>query len=289
MLGSSLSQLLLLVAAPAAFGLAVACSETAARPVASGLDGGEATGDFSPAQDSQQYESADESSDTEPPDAPPSAACLATGMDPIACACRPKDAICVELTWDNATDLDLHFAIAPGPDGGTDVDCDGAVDPWFEFPTDCFWFSRDPIWSPQDRTGTHNPHMRRDDVDGFGPEVATLEAGEPGRTYDLAVYVWDERGHGASHATLAVFHHAALAYEVQSPLLKRGDLLTVGSLVATWGTPDVYVEACHQDKPPCPLGQGGTMWRDDGEPCITACYKNHKFFGAFMREACPGE
>ena len=102
----------------------------------------------------------------------------------------PNNAVHVELLWDTpadpdqtdtgpmaGADLDLHFSheLAFGPD----IDCDGAGDPWFSNPFDCFWYNANPNqWGSMSPAKKDDPHLDLDDTDGAGPENLNLEEPE---------------------------------------------------------------------------------------------------------------
>jgi hypothetical protein len=104
----------------------------------------------------------------------------------------PDQAIHVELLWTTegdpnqtnegpkaGADLDLHFAHQFATDHGhADFDLDGAPDPWFDVPFDCFWFNAHPNWGSQNPTVDDNPGLDPEDSDGAGPETLNLNLPE---------------------------------------------------------------------------------------------------------------
>lgn len=184
----------------------------------------------------------------------------------------PTQDLHVELLWTTpadadpsdqgpaaGADLDLHLlhANAPGDPAAPDVDGDGQPDPWFDSPWDCYWFNAAPDWGPDGPEG--DPSLDRDDVDGAGPENTNLDSPEAGITYRIGVHYWDDHAHGESTATVRVWLHGLLVWEVVSAPLVRKDLWYVGRIDPATG--EVF---------PC----------DEAEalPCLTPSY-NHPLFG----------
>jgi hypothetical protein len=86
-------------------------------------------------------------------------------------------ALRVVLTWDKAkTDVDLRV-----------TDSHGNV----------AWF--------QDFTGIPGGFLDHDDVDGFGPEVFTLETLQPDTEYTVAVHYFSDKGQGPTNARAVVY------------------------------------------------------------------------------------
>lgn len=168
----------------------------------------------------------------------------------------PTDELHVELLWNTpgdpnqtdtgpaaGADLDLHLLHpnAPGHPDAPDVDGNGAPDPWFDTPWDCYWFNSHPDWGPEGTAG--DPSLDRDDVDGAGPENTNLDAPEPGHTYRVGVHYWDDHGYGESTATVRVFLHGLLVWEaVSAPLVNR-DLWYVGTIDPATGEVTLCDEA----------------------------------------------
>jgi hypothetical protein len=136
------------------------------------------------------------------------------------------EAIHVELLWSTpgdpdptatgpqaGADLDLHVAHPLAI--GQDVDGDGAPEPWFEIPHDCFWFNEHPNWATP--ALTDDPSLDRDDTSGNGPENFSLDQPED-LTYRVAVHYWDDHGHGTSLATLRIYLYGQLTFELTQEL-----------------------------------------------------------------------
>ncbi len=147
----------------------------------------------------------------------------------------PEDGIHVELLWDTAgdldqsdegpeagADLDLHFAHPFA--AHADLDDDGLVDPWFDIPFDCFWFNTKPNWGVFAPAISDDAHLDRDDTDGAGPENVNLEQPEDGLTYRVGVHYWNDHGFGPSDATVRIYIHKQLVFEVVLEDMVVGDL-----------------------------------------------------------------
>ncbi|MCA9449867.1 MAG: hypothetical protein KC931_22285, partial [Candidatus Omnitrophica bacterium] len=142
----------------------------------------------------------------------------------------PAKSIVLELTWDTpndpdqtdtgpeaGSDIDLHFA-HPNADAGVDLDHDGAPDPWFDIKWDTFWFNGNPNWGDSDPSTKDNPNLDRDDVDGAGPEIISLNSPEIDSKYRVGVHYWNDHGYGASTAKLRVFIDGDLVYSETAEL-----------------------------------------------------------------------
>lgn len=147
----------------------------------------------------------------------------------------PDHALHVELLWDTpndpdqtdegpeaGADLDLHF-VHPYA-GGPDLDADGAPDGWFDQPFDCFWFNPYPQWGSFDPAVDDDPSLEREDTDGAGPEILTLNIPENGRTYRVGVHTWHDHELGPSYATLRIFLYGELVWERTGVKLANHDL-----------------------------------------------------------------
>jgi hypothetical protein len=154
----------------------------------------------------------------------------------------PDQAIHVELLWTTegdpnqtnegpkaGADLDLHFA-HQFANHGADFDLDGAPDPWFDVPFDCFWFNAHPNWGSQNPTVDDNPGLDREDSDGAGPENLNLNLPEDDRLYRVAVHYWSDHSFGPSLATVRVYVYGVLIYEAKDVELKDRDLWEVLSI-----------------------------------------------------------
>ena len=104
---------------------------------------------------------------------------------------RPKD-LDIRLSWDIATDVDLHF-VRPGGelrDYGT-----GRIGT--STGSDCSTFNRGPDWGilgdPRD-----DPRLDKDDVSGRGPEVVSMDEPEIGRPYTVYAHYCDSSDIGVA-------------------------------------------------------------------------------------------
>jgi uncharacterized protein YfaP (DUF2135 family) len=102
----------------------------------------------------------------------------------------PKDAIHVQLVWDNSTnDQDLHMTFVPQDDRVCNI-------PW-----DCHYRNVRPVWFASDASGAGaNPRLDIDDTNGLGPENINIDTPEPG-TYRLYVHYFDDYNTGSSMPT----------------------------------------------------------------------------------------
>ncbi len=129
--------------------------------------------------------------------------------DRVAITAVPAERVLVELVWDSpVADLDLHL-VAPGGDFG------GLLD--------CFWGNRSPDWGVSG-DATDDPLLRRDDLAGFGPEVAAYENPIDG-VYQLIVDYYASHtpsGIEPTGVTMRVFVDGALAAEISRRLERQG-------------------------------------------------------------------
>lgn len=153
---------------------------------------------------------------------------------------QPAEALFVELSWYTpgdpdptdegpgaGADLDLHLL---HPDAtGPDRDGDGTPDGWFDDVYDCCWSAPSPSWGTLDPTAKDDPHLDHDAVTGPGPEAVVLASPQGGATYQIGVHAWDDHGHGPSYASLRVYVHRTLVFELTDVKLSAGDLWHVAS------------------------------------------------------------
>ena len=161
----------------------------------------------------------------------------------------------VELTWDTpndpdptdqgpeaGSDVDLHLmhplAKSPGSNS-IDFDEDGEKDGWFDNGFDCFWFSYDLDWGPQNPANPgqdpSDPTVVTDDTDGAGPEVIELEEPQADIAYTVGVHYWNDHDFGPSYATVRVYIDDVLAYEKGGVKLEKLDLWEVAYVKPTTG------------------------------------------------------
>jgi len=221
----------------------------------------------------------------------------------------PNNAVHVELLWDTpadpdqtdtgpmaGADLDLHFAheLAFGPD----LDCDGAGDPWFSNPFDCFWYNANPIqWGSMSPAKKDDPRLDLDDTDGAGPENLNLE--EPEGTaaaptyYSVGVHYWNDHGFGTSYATVKIYMQGATVVAYPKTKMDPLDMWYVGKI--NWpnqllGEAAAPVTTCYQTGDQCLFltdpqnPKAGKMWKPATAPnadfCMTKCYINQSFVAA---------
>jgi hypothetical protein len=165
----------------------------------------------------------------------------------------PDEAIHIELVWHTpedldetdtgpeiGADLDLHFVhqLASGPD----LDGDGDPDPWFDNLYDCFWFNPNPNWGTYNPEINNDPLLKREDTDGAGPEIISLDVPENTK-YRVGVHYWNDHGYGASYVTVRVFIWGQKVLEVEDILLLDMDMWEALSI--TW--PDGVVKVVTDD------------------------------------------
>jgi hypothetical protein len=154
----------------------------------------------------------------------------------------PDEAIHVELLWvtpndpdetdtgpEAGSDLDLHFTHQFAV-GSVDVDGDGENEPWFHSFYDCFWFNTFPNWGSFNPTVDDDPGLDRDDTDGGGPENMNLNVPENGLTYKVGVHYWHDHGMGLANATVRVYIHSVLVFQVEGVTLVNNDMWEVATV-----------------------------------------------------------
>jgi hypothetical protein len=121
----------------------------------------------------------------------------------------PGDEIHIQLVWDTeavggarsgrGTDLDLHYLHPLGR--------------WDNAPYDVFWRNKRQNWGTQ-----ANPSMATLDIDdlyGVAPENINHSNPESGLNYAVGVYYYSDNGFGPTDATIRIYIHGALQYEVR--------------------------------------------------------------------------
>lgn len=142
----------------------------------------------------------------------------------------PWQTIHVALTWDtDETDLDLHFVSVN--DGGT----------FGTPPFDCFYRNPNPDWGVPGVTAD-DPSLDIDAVAGFGPENINLHEPIDGQAYRVLVRYYDDRGRGATNATVRIYITGQLKFEGIRALDRTG----AGWEVATIHWPEGLVEPIDQ-------------------------------------------
>jgi hypothetical protein len=140
--------------------------------------------------------------------------------------------IFIELTWKaegvgearsgRGTDLDLHYLHPLGQ--------------WDQAPYDVFWRNKLENWGAGE-----NPSIAAlvsDDLYGLGPEVISHSNPEPGLSYAVGVYYYADNGFGPADATVRIFIHGALQFELSDRRLPgTGHFLNVG--VIRWPSGEV--------------------------------------------------
>ena len=124
----------------------------------------------------------------------------------------PDDLIQVELTWDTGdSDMDLHF-IQDGAD-------------FFEAPGDCCYCNPNPAWGVSG--DADDPDLSLDNRVGYGPEVTTLYQPYDGNYY-VKVHYFEDKGGGASVATVKVYLNGTLQYSGSQAITEQNQIWDVG-------------------------------------------------------------
>ncbi|TNF26696.1 MAG: hypothetical protein EP329_20855 [Deltaproteobacteria bacterium] len=147
----------------------------------------------------------------------------------------PVAALHIELLWTSPGDDDETDTgyTAFGESVGTDVDLhlldSGGVredgqPAWFDTRVDCYW------QAPAPGEIRFDASLDRDDTDGAGPENINFGSPGDGASYRIGVHYWDDWGYGLSYATVRVYVHGALVYEVGPTEIRNFDLWEVGTI-----------------------------------------------------------
>jgi len=96
-----------------------------------------------------------------------------------------RDNLNVHLSWNNSADADLYLL---GPAGGD----------WTT--NSCNWGVVNPHWYDDSKK---NPHLDRDDMDGYGPEVIQIERPNDGR-YTVGVNLFDQGVQNSTEVTIKI-------------------------------------------------------------------------------------
>ncbi len=99
---------------------------------------------------------------------------------------RPKD-LEVRLSWDIATDIDLHL-VQPG---GTVGDYgNGRIGT--STGSDCSTYNRGPNWNDLS-SNNDDPSLDKDEVTGLGPEIVSVDAPDASGAYSVFAHYCDSR------------------------------------------------------------------------------------------------
>lgn len=133
----------------------------------------------------------------------------------------PDEDIHVQLVWDTPADPDQTDR---GFGAGADVDLHllHPLGSWFCAPRDCYYANPDPDWgAPFD--GSDDPSLDIDDTDGAGPEIINLDNPVDNPVYGVGVHYFNDHGHGPSFATLRIYIHGVLRFEIADRQLPATD------------------------------------------------------------------
>ena len=147
----------------------------------------------------------------------------------------PDEELHVQLVWNHASDVDLHF-LHPGG-------C------WDDGHYDCHFRNRMPDWG-DDGPGD-DPSLDIDDTNGFGPENINLDIPEPGIPYRVGVHYWSDHGQGPATATVRIFIRGELLFERSQVLARSGDWWEVADV--EWPASTVTpIDSVGPGPPGCP-------------------------------------
>jgi len=141
--------------------------------------------------------------------------------DDVTISAEPLEGFYAELTWDTTpTDLDLHLLQGSAP--------------LFDFIGDCNYCNMTPEWGTS--SYSDNPSLDWDVTDGYGPELATIEAPAPGR-YVLKAHYYGENGSPScmgdcpdSTATMKIYLDGEEKASITGVLSNQGDVWTAAEI-----------------------------------------------------------
>ena len=122
----------------------------------------------------------------------------------------PDAAFYSQLTWTTPADPN---PTDEGAGTGSDVDLH-VLSPegcWQDRQWDCHFRTRTADWGVAGYTGD-DCSMDRDDTDGWGPEIVSVDGPAAG-TFKVGVHYWDDTGYGISYASVVIMLDGLLAYE----------------------------------------------------------------------------
>ena len=128
----------------------------------------------------------------------------------------PDAAFYTQLTWTTPADPD---PTDEGNGAGADVDLH-VLSPegcWEDRQWDCHFRTPAADWGVAGFTGD-DCRMDRDDTDGWGPEIVSLDEPVAG-TFKVGVHYWSDKGYGVSYATVVIMLDGVVAYEVRDKAL----------------------------------------------------------------------
>lgn len=144
----------------------------------------------------------------------------------------PGQEIHIQLVWDSegvgeardgrGTDLDLHYLHPLGR--------------WDQAPYDVMWRNKRQNWGTQ--ANPSDASLDIDDLYGVRPENINHSNPESGLNYAVGVYYYSDSGFGHSDATIRIYIHGQLQYEVRDKRLPgTGHFWYVG--VIQWPTGNI--------------------------------------------------
>jgi hypothetical protein len=189
--------------------------------------------------------------------------------------------------------LDLHLARWPeAAEGQEDADCDGAGDPWFQWPHDAWRGNPAPAWFGPSKAMNPGPSCPTGYmcVVGIGMGQLPVASGKQ-YTFAIGVHVW----HGPAtpiKAVVSIYLKGTLIAMATAEGLVPGDMWTVGRFVHPSnlsGAPGVYpTPMCFAAGDACGRGR---WWRPTaGDACVHHCQAvppEYALIGPVPPAACP--
>lgn len=135
--------------------------------------------------------------------------------------------VAVDAAWEGAAEpapsFQLHLVdLAAANGAGSDIDGDGAADPWYAPCFDCFFLHKNPTWGDLS-TVDDDPVWTRTLQPNAHDEQIGIPTPQPGRTYLAGVYRWPVPAAPAITAQLRVFTDGELAYQAPAKALLGAD------------------------------------------------------------------
>lgn len=133
--------------------------------------------------------------------------------DEVVITVLPLDGFYVELSWDQALDLDLHLM-----DESAELFSNG----------DCNYCNKTPSWGSPG--SADDPSLDWDDINGHGPETITIDSPSDGTFYIGVQYYDPDTPNRETEATVNIYIGGVLAETFVGTLSSRGDLWQVARL-----------------------------------------------------------
>jgi len=128
----------------------------------------------------------------------------------------PDAAFYTQVTWNTPADPNPRDE---GAGTGSDIDLH-VLNPegcWEDRQWDCHFRTRTADWGVVGFTGD-DCSLDRDDTDGWGPEIVSIDDPAAG-VYKVGVHYWSDKGYGVSYATVIITVDGIVAYEARDKAL----------------------------------------------------------------------